>query len=112
VNAVLDRLEGRVGFLADFGNWKGPSKYADLASVLGRAEDVHAKCHFSDGLSMDAQDFGRCLQAAETAGYSGPYTLIYEGPDDDEWQALRMERDFVLAYAAQAAAGGRRFSRA
>jgi sugar phosphate isomerase/epimerase len=112
VNAVLDRLEGRVGFLADFGNWKGPSKYADLAAVLGRAEDAHAKCSFSDGLSMDAHDFGRCLDAAEAAGYGGPYTLIYESPDDDEWQALRMERDFVLAHAARAAGGGRRFSRA
>jgi sugar phosphate isomerase/epimerase len=112
VNAVLDRLEGSVGFLADFGNWKGPSKYADLGSVLGRAEDVHAKCTFSDGLNMDAHDFGRCLDAAVAAGYGGPYTLIYESPDDDEWQALRMERDFVLAHAAQSAVRDHRFSRA
>ncbi len=55
VHAVLDRLDGTVGFLADFGNWKGPSKYDDLASVFGRAEDAHAKCHFDTGLRMDAE---------------------------------------------------------
>ena len=37
---------------------------------------------------MDALDFGRCLDAAVAAGYAGPYTLIYESPDDDEWRAL------------------------
>lgn len=104
VHAVLDRLDGKVGFLADFGNWKGPSKYRDLASVFGRAEDAHAKCHFGAGLDMDAGDYGRCLQAARDAGYAGPYTLIYDGDDDDERAALRIERDFVLAFFARAAA--------
>lgn len=104
VHAVLDRLEGRVGFLADFGNWTGPGKYADLGSVLGRAEDVHAKCHFGKGLTMQADDFGRCLDAAVASGYRGPFTLIYESADDDEWQALRIERDFVLVHFARAAA--------
>ena len=72
VHAVLDRLDGTVGFLADFGNWKGPSKYADLASVFGRAEDAHAKCYFADGLRMDADDFGRCLHAAKTRAMTAP----------------------------------------
>ncbi|HET7714046.1 MAG TPA: TIM barrel protein [Bauldia sp.] len=102
VNAVLGRLDGMVGFLADFGNWKGPGKYDALAAVIGRAEDTHAKCHFEPGLRMDTADYGRCLSIAAAAGYSGPHTLIYEGADDDEWEALRMERDFVLAHRAAA----------
>ncbi len=97
VNEVLDRLQGEVGFLVDFGNWKGAGKYADLAAVFGRAEDSHAKAHFPRVGEMDAEDFGRCLTIADEAGYEGPYTLIYEGPDADEWQAIAMERDFVLA---------------
>jgi sugar phosphate isomerase/epimerase len=105
VSFVLDRLDGRVGFLADFGNWNGPSKYDDLASVLPRAEDAHAKCFFAPGLKMQADDFGRCLSAAVAAGYRGPYTLIYESADDDEWAAVRMERDFLLAHLAAAGAG-------
>jgi hypothetical protein len=35
VAQVLDRLGGEVGLLADFGNWKGPRKYADLAAIFG-----------------------------------------------------------------------------
>ncbi len=95
VHSVLDRLDGKVGFLADLGNWKGPTKYDDLASILPRAENSHAHCTFSADLDMDAADFGRCLAVARQAGYDGPYTLIYNGPNDDEWRAVELERDFV-----------------
>jgi sugar phosphate isomerase/epimerase len=101
---VLDRLDGEVGLLADFGNWKGPGKYADLAAIFGRAEDSHAKAHFPRVGEMDADDFGRCLAIADQAGYRGPYTLIYEGPDADEWEAVAMERDYVREYFAAKAA--------
>lgn len=101
---VLDRLGGEVGLLADFGNWKGPRKYSDLAAIFGRAEDSHAKAHFPRVGEMDADDFGRCLTVADQAGYKGPYTLIYEGPDADEWEAVAMERDFVRSYFAAKAA--------
>jgi len=104
VDQVLDRLNGEVGLLADFGNWKGPRKYADLAAIFGRAEDSHAKAHFPRVGEMDADDFGRCLTIADQAGYVGPYTLIYEGPDADEWEAVAMERDYVRAYFAAKAA--------
>ena len=104
VNTLLDRLEGDVGLLVDFGNWKGPRKYEDLAAVFGRAEDTHAKAHFERAGEMDADDYARCLAAAAAANYAGPYTLIYEGPDADEWQALAIERDFVRAHSARKAA--------
>jgi len=97
VHAILDRLDGKVGFLADLGNWKGPGKYDDLGSVLPRAENSHAHCTFTDDLEMDAEDFGRCLDVAREAGYAGPYTLIYNGPSADEWRAVEMERDFIRA---------------
>jgi sugar phosphate isomerase/epimerase len=101
---VLDRLDGEVGLLADFGNWKGSGKYADLAAVFGRAEDSHAKAHFPRAGEMDADDFGRCLTVADQAGYDGPCTLIYEGADADEWEAVAIERDFVRDYFAAKAA--------
>ena len=100
VDHVLDRLDGAVGFLADFGNWKGPGKYADLAAVLERAEDAHAKCFFSAAGTMDRDDFGKCLAAAQAAHYDGPYTLIYESPGDDEWAAVRLEEEFLRDYLA------------
>jgi sugar phosphate isomerase/epimerase len=99
VHHVLDRLDGIVGFMADFGNWKttGPKKYEDLASIFARSEDTHAKAWFPED-AIDGEDFGRCLDAAKAVGYSGPYTLIYEDKGDDEWRALEIEREFVLAH--------------
>ena len=49
VAEVLDRLDGEVGLLADFGNWKGPRKYADLAAIFGRAEDFPRQGTFPRG---------------------------------------------------------------
>jgi len=100
VHHVLDRLEDEVGFMADFGNWKttGPRKYEELASIFARSEDTHAKARFPDD-TIDGEDFGRCLDAAKAVGYSGPYTLIYEDKGAlDEWRAVEIERDFVLAH--------------
>jgi sugar phosphate isomerase/epimerase len=96
VHHILDRVDGAVGFMADFGNWKtkGPKRYEDLASIIARAEDTHAKARFPDN-AIDGEDFGCCLDAAKAVGYSGPYTLIYEDAGGDEWQAVEIERDFV-----------------
>ena len=102
--------------MADFGNWKttGPQRYADLASIFARSEDTHAKASFPPDNGIDADDFGRCLDAAKAVGYRGPYTLIYEDEGDDEWAAVEIERDFVLAHLQRRpriAASGRRGSR-
>lgn len=97
VLSVLDRLEGRLGLCADFGNWSGAQKYADLAAILPRAESCHAKAHFGrDGI--DREDYVRCLELTRTAGFAGPYTLIYDGPDPDEWAGLAVEKTLVEGY--------------
>ncbi len=103
VHAILDRLDGAVGFLADLGNWKGATKYDDLASVLPRAENSHAHGSFAEDLAMDTEDFGRCLSVADEAGYEGTFTLIYNGPSDDEWEAVRREADFVRGHTQSGA---------
>jgi hypothetical protein len=95
---VLDALEGRLGLCVDFGNWRGPSKYDDLAQLMPRAESFHAKCHFAEDGSMDQTDFVRCLELARAATLAGPYTLIYDGPSADEWAGLDAERALVLPY--------------
>lgn len=102
VNRVLDSLGDAVGFLVDFGNWKAPEKYPGLAAVMHRAEDSHAKAQFGAGFALDAVDFGRSVDLAAAAGFAGPFTLIYDGPDDDEWRALAIERDFVRGRLALA----------
>ncbi len=99
VNHVLDAVGSDLGLLADFGNWKGPTKYDGLVAIMPRAEDTHAKCSFSGQLSaagsMDSADYGRCVAIADAAGYAGPYTLIYDGPDDDEWACIAAEEAFI-----------------
>lgn len=96
VHEVLDRLEGRVGLLGDFGNWGGESKYEDLASIFARAELCHAKASFVSG-QLDEADYGACVGAAEEAGYKGPYTLIFDADQPNEWAGLAQERDFILS---------------
>lgn len=95
VHFLLDKLDGRVGLNCDFGNWGGPTKYADLQSIFGRAELCHAKANFIDG-DLDEADYGNCIAAAETAGYKGPYTLIFDSEIPNEWAGIAAERDFVL----------------
>jgi sugar phosphate isomerase/epimerase len=96
VHELLDRLEGQVGLLADFGNWTGPDKYDGLKSIFPRASLCHAKASFTSG-QMDEADYGLCVGAAEEAGYVGPYTLIFDADHPAEWAGLAQERDFILA---------------
>jgi len=96
VHEVLDRLEGRIGLLGDFGNWSGENKYQDLASIFARAELCHAKASFAGG-RLDEADYGACIAAAEEAGYTGPYTLIFDADQPHEWAGLAEERDFILS---------------
>lgn len=96
VHELLDRLEGQVGLLADFGNWRGPDKYEALASIFPRAELCHAKANFGED-GLDELDYGDCVGVAETAGYTGPYTLIFDAEHPSEWTGLSEERDFILS---------------
>lgn len=94
VHYLLDKLDGRIGLLADMGNWAGPGKYGDLQSIFGRAELCHAKASFIDG-DLDEADYGQCVAAAAEAGYKGPYTLIFDSEIPGEWHGLAAERDFI-----------------
>ena len=100
VRTLLDSLEGEVGFNLDFGNWEGPSKYADLAAVFPYAETCHAKCAFVAEYVPDAEDFRHCLDLAKASGFSGPLTLIYDASGPDEWKGLEIERELALPYLA------------
>ena len=96
VHFLLDKLDGRIGLLGDFGNWGGPTKYADLKSIFSRAELCHAKASFIDG-DLDETDYGQCIEAAEAAGYKGPYTRIVDSEIPGEWNGLALERDFITS---------------
>jgi sugar phosphate isomerase/epimerase len=95
VHTFLQKLEGKVGLCLDFGNWSGPTKYRDLQSIANYAESCHAKASFTVADEMDEMDYRRCLDITHEAGFSGPYTLIYDGPNPDEWAGLQRERQVV-----------------
>lgn len=95
VHYLLDRTEGRIGLNADLGNWTGPGKYDALAAIFGRASLCHAKAGFNAG-ELDVEDYGRSIAVAEDAGYTGPYTLIFDSDAPDEWAGIAAERAFIL----------------
>jgi sugar phosphate isomerase/epimerase len=94
VNDMLDKLDGKVGLCADFGNWDAPRKYTDLSEILPRAETCHAKCEFLNPRTIDLADFGKCLDLCETAQFGGPFVLVNGGPGD-EWNALELSRKAI-----------------
>jgi hypothetical protein len=98
VHTFFQRMEGQVGFCFDFGNWSGPTKYGDLQAIAPYAESCHAKAHFISPDEMDETDYTRCLDITRSAGFSGPYTLIYDGPGSHEWAGLEQERRLVQSY--------------
>lgn len=102
VNRLLDVTEGRIGLNGDFGNWSAPGKYDALAQIFGRASLCHAKASFAAG-AIDADDYGRCVDVAEAAGYEGPYTLIFDSESPGEWEGVAIERALIRDRLAAAA---------
>jgi sugar phosphate isomerase/epimerase len=98
VHELFEQLEDQVGLCLDFGNWNGPGKYRDLREIATYAESCHAKAHFSGPDELDVADYTQCLEITAAANFAGPYTLIYSGPDDDEWAGLAREMQIVQPY--------------
>lgn len=99
VNEVIDALDGRLGLCLDFGNWSAPGKYDDFPKIARHAESCHTKADFDDGGSIDSDDYRRCLEIVQSAGFSGPHTLIFgDREKHNEWDGLRMEMDIVQPY--------------
>lgn len=100
VITLFEQLDGAVGLCLDFGNWGGRSKYEDLAAIAHLAESCHAKPQFTGPASLDAADFTRCLELTQAVGFAGPYTLVYDGPQDDEWAGIALVRDAARPFVA------------
>jgi sugar phosphate isomerase/epimerase len=98
IHTLFEQLEQRVGLCLDFGNWKDADKYTQLASIASYAESCHTKANFSADDHLDQLDYVHCLDVTREARFVGPYTLIYDGPNDDEWNGLAREREIVQQY--------------
>jgi sugar phosphate isomerase/epimerase len=102
VLAMLDALQGKLGLCGDFGNWPTPQKYETLPHILHRAETMHAKCEFLDGVTIDRQDYDRCLTIAKEANFTGTYVFVNGGPARgtvaEEWEAVDATRDALFDF--------------
>ena len=95
VSRVLNALDGKIGLNGDFGNWSGAGKYEALSGIMGRAELCHAKAHYSES-GLDRDDYVRCVELSQVAGYKGPFTLIYDSTFyEDEWSGILEERNCI-----------------
>lgn len=92
IQAILDKTTGHIGLCVDFGNFKGSSKYADLAAIMPRGSAIHAKANVSESGVLDRTDFDRCLNLAHAAGVAGPYVLIFDGVGDERAALTEMAR--------------------
>ena len=51
--------------------------------------------HFGSA-GIDAQDYLRCVELSEAAGYKGPYTLVFDSEfHANEWDGIAEEREFI-----------------
>ncbi len=89
LRAILAATGNQVGHCADFNNYQsyGARKYAALQAVLPGAVTVHAGAQFDRAGNLDEADFRQSMALARAANFTGPYVLIYSGPDD-EWAGL------------------------
>ena len=95
---LMERLSGEVGLCVDFGNWRGANKYEELAQIMSYGDSCHTKAHFDATVGIDVTDYRRCLELSHNAGFAGPYTLIYDGPNADEFAGLKTEAEIVVNY--------------
>ncbi|MEF3302131.1 sugar phosphate isomerase/epimerase family protein [Paenibacillus sp. GYB003] len=95
---LLELTGGEVGFITDFGNYRGATKYGDIALMSPRSVSVHDKANFDEAGMPDEAEFRRCLDASRKSGFDGAYVLIYDGPGD-MWEGLERVKRIVEPYA-------------
>ena len=71
VLAIIEAFDGKLNVVDDFGNFKGETKYEQLAAVLPYAVSVHAKAHYDENGMPDTEEYVRCLDLLREARYDG-----------------------------------------
>ncbi len=94
---LLDLLSRRIGLCVDFANWPRTTALQKLPFIMWRAETVHAKFEFLTPTQLDEEFGAACLQICKNAGYKGPMVLVNGGMGGDPWEALDLQRRFILA---------------
>jgi len=93
---IINRCPSELALCADYGNFKGQTKYDDLAAILPTATTIHAKGDYVNG-ALDKTDFGQCMHLATSANFEGPYVLIFSD-DGEEWPYLQALKNDIQTY--------------
>ncbi len=97
--AILDGVGDDLRLCADFGNYRGPTRDADLRAILPRAVTVHAKADWTAPGAVDSASFQHLLDLAREAGFAGTYVMIFDDPGDERASILQLA-DLVRPYLA------------
>lgn len=84
---LLDSSGGLIGLCADIGNFPKQERVAAFSAVAPRADVIHVKSEYDDNGQILPTDVQACLSAAVSAGFNGPYTLVYDR-GGDSWAGL------------------------
>jgi sugar phosphate isomerase/epimerase len=99
--AILDLCEGEVGLCADFGNFKGETKYEELGAIFPHADSAHVKAEYDAAGQIIEEEFACGLSLLTESGFDGPMSLIFDSTlhrDESEWDNLIAMRKFVDSY--------------
>jgi sugar phosphate isomerase/epimerase len=96
-NRIVDALGGAVGLCADVGNFPSGSRVAEFGAVVARAESIHAKASYDAAGALDAGQLRQCLDASKAAGFTGPYTLVFDRPEE-RWSGITALKQVVTPY--------------
>ncbi|MCY3978926.1 MAG: TIM barrel protein [Chloroflexi bacterium] len=109
---VLEHAERDYGVIADFGNARGPNKYATLEAIMPRATSIHAWAEVDENGDLISEDFQRCLTIAHDNGFDGPIMLQSGYPVDvfqrsrEVWTRVDEMREEVRAVFGDALTNG------
>lgn len=95
--AIIEAFDGKLNVVDDFGNFKGETKYEQLAAILPYAVSIHAKAQYDENGLPDIEEYVRCLSILKESGYNGAISLIYDGPGD-MWEGINRVRRIVEPY--------------
>ncbi|MGG1517884.1 TIM barrel protein [Paenibacillus oryzisoli] len=102
---VMEQTAGQVAMITDFGNYRGPLKYEEIAATTPYSKSVHVKPHYDENGRPDEAELRQCLNSVQASGYNGAFVLIYDGPGN-MWDGLERVRKIVEPYLEAGGVGG------
>lgn len=85
------------GLISDFGNFSGESKLDSLRQTIPYSKSIHVKAQSNSNGTINKTELINCLNIVAEANYSGPLTLVYDGPND-MWEGIEEVREVVKQY--------------